>query len=65
MIPKDCKRLAEVDFQIAVVRKHTATVTGFMLLRAVSQRQFFRSRSKTLPVSRSMKSRKWITTACP
>jgi hypothetical protein len=24
MIPKDCKRLAEVDFPIAVVSKHSA-----------------------------------------
>jgi hypothetical protein len=24
MIPKDCKRLAEVDFLIAVVSKHSA-----------------------------------------
>jgi hypothetical protein len=24
MIPKDCKRLAEVDFPIAVVSKHAA-----------------------------------------
>jgi len=55
MIPKDCKRLAEVDFQIAMVRKHTATVTGFMLLRAASQRQIFRSRSKAPPVSCGMR----------
>ena len=28
MIPKDCKRLAEVDFPIAVVSKHAARETS-------------------------------------
>lgn len=28
MIPKDCKRLAEVDFPIAVVSRHAAPVVG-------------------------------------
>jgi hypothetical protein len=45
--------------------KIAATVTGFMSLRAVSQRQFFKSRSETPPVSRGMKSKKWSTTTFP
>ncbi len=28
MIPKECKRLAEVDFRIAVVSAHAAWGTG-------------------------------------
>jgi len=28
MIPKECKRLAEVDFPIAVVSKHALPVMG-------------------------------------
>lgn len=32
MIPKDCKRLAEVDFPIAVVSKHSARAMLMVLL---------------------------------
>jgi hypothetical protein len=31
MIPKECKRLAEVDFPIAVVSKHSARENQFVM----------------------------------
>lgn len=33
MIPKDCKRLAEVDFPIAEVSRHAALVVGTAIVR--------------------------------
>jgi len=38
MIPKECKRLAEVDFPIAVVSKHSAREKSMRLFDEVVQK---------------------------
>ncbi len=35
MIPKECKRLAEVDFPIAVVSRHSAREKSMSIVKAI------------------------------